>query len=180
MTSSLHVALAQDSGVLRADGPHPQRGDKLALFGQFVGSWEVEIVQHRPDGTHETIAGEWHFFWALEGRAVQDVWIAPRRSQRPRDRDLPGDYGTTVRFFDDEINAWRSTWIGPMRGLVLPFIGRQIGDEIVLEGTFEDGLLTRWIFSDITPAAFRWRAIESGDGGKSWALLQEMTARRLR
>jgi hypothetical protein len=39
--------------------------------------------------------------------------------------------------------------IGPVKGYVLPFIARQIGDEIVLEGN-ESGKSRKWIFSDIT------------------------------
>jgi hypothetical protein len=83
-----------------------------------------------------------------------------------------------VRFYDPAIDAWRSTWIGPVRGVVMPFIGRQVGDEIVLEGSFEPGASTRWIFSEITARAFHWRAEESRDGWQTRRLQQEMNARR--
>ena len=36
----------------------------------------------------------------------------------------------------------------------------------------------RWIFSDITADSFRWRALGSPDGGKTWVVAQEMDARR--
>jgi hypothetical protein len=110
------------------------------------------------------------------GRAVQDVWIAPSREVRGAG-DI-GEWGTTLRFYDPDLGAWRSTWIGPEKRAVLPFVGRQVDDEIILEGTFEDDLLTRWIFSDITPSSFRWRAVDSSDGGTTWTLLQEMSASR--
>ena len=52
------------------------------LFGQFVGGWDVESHQYAPDGAERTLRGEWYFFWALEGRAIQDVIVAPRREAR--------------------------------------------------------------------------------------------------
>jgi hypothetical protein len=164
--------------ALRSDGPHPQLAPKLQLFGQFVGSWDVEITNHKPDGSREVVQGEWHFGWVLEGRAIQDVWIAPKRSLRETSRGITGDYGATLRFYDPKIDAWRSTWIGPAKGYVLPFIARQVGDEIVLEGNFESGKSRKWIFSDITNESFKWRAIESDDGWLTQQKVQEMSARR--
>ena len=64
-----------------------------------------------------------------------------------------------------------------MKGLVLPFIASSVGDEIVLEGRFEEGVVTRWIFSAIGPGSFRGRAVESQDVARTWALRQEMSAR---
>jgi hypothetical protein len=87
--------------------------------------------------------------------------------------------GVTIRVHDPSINAWRSTWIGPKHAVVMPFIGREEGGEIVLEGSFDPGLTTRWIFSDIQPGWFRWRAVESTDDGASWSLRQEMAATRM-
>jgi hypothetical protein len=170
------MASLQDQDVFLAEGPDAAFADELQLFGQFVGSWDVVVTNHRPDGSSETIPAEWHFAWALGGRAIQDVWIAPSRAERVSGRD--GEWGATLRFWDGAIDAWRSTWIGPRRGVVMPFVARSVGDEIVLEGSFEVGVRTRWIFSDITPDSFSWRAVDSRDEGASWTLLQEMNARR--
>src|SRR5436309_13968686 len=116
-------------GALRAGGPHPGLAGKLALFGQFVGAWDVDITNFGPDGKTIELQGEWHFAWALEGRAVMDVWIAPRRSLR--DGSEPGGYGVTVRCFDPAIDAWRATWIGPTQTQCygIPFIARPVADE---------------------------------------------------
>jgi hypothetical protein len=164
--------------ALGSDGPHPDLGPKLQLFGQFVGSWDVEITNYKADGSREVVQGEWHFGWVLEGRAIQDVWIAPKRSLRETANGVTGDYGATLRFYDPKIDAWRSTWIGPVKGYVLPFIARQIGDEIVLEGNFESGKSRKWIFSAITSESFKWRAVESDDGWLTQQKVQEMSARR--
>jgi hypothetical protein len=163
-----------------ADGPLPGLADKLALFGQFVGSWDLSVTNHRPDGDATTVPAEWHFAWVLGGRAIQDVWIAPSRAERAATgaSSESGEWGTTLRLYDPEIDAWRSTWIGPNHAVVMPFIARPIGDEIVLEGSFDAGVLTRWIFSEIESDNFSWRAVQSSDGGVDWKLLQEMKATR--
>ncbi len=165
--------------ALQAGGPHPDLGDKSALFGQFVGAWDVNVTNIAPDGTTVELEGEWHFGWALEGRAIADVWIAPRRSLR--NGSEAAGYGITVRCYDPSIEAWRITWTGPGRAEthVIRLIGRPVGDEIVLEADLEGERRMRWVFSDITPMQFRWRSIDSGDGGASWHETQRMVARRV-
>lgn len=110
--------------------------------------------------------------------AELDVWIVPPRAQRATADPAPGEYGVTLRFYDERIGAWRSTWHGPVHGIVWPFIARQVGEEMVLERTDENGEMSRWIFSEITPESFHWRAETSTDQGRSWRLDQVMLARR--
>ncbi len=52
------------------------------LFGWFVGAWDFDVTNIAVDGTKHEFKGEWHFGWALEGRAIMDPWITPRRSLR--------------------------------------------------------------------------------------------------
>jgi len=174
-------ALAQSpmTEALHAPGPNTEHRDKLMQFGRLVGRWDLDVIYYGEDGkiTRRT-PGEWLFGWALEGRAVEDVWIVPPRAQRPEGGPPPGEYGVTLRFYDPRIDAWRSTWHGPVNGIVWPFIARQEGDEMVLARTEDDGSLTRWIFSQIEERSFHWRAVTSRDGGKTWRLEQEMFATR--
>jgi len=99
---------------LVADGPDPKLRDKLMLFGQFVGDWEIVQASYvQADGTWAEMRGEVHFGWILGGAAVQDVWIGHRLG----DEKL-GMIGTTIRFYDPKIDAWRGTWLSPLKGLV--------------------------------------------------------------
>ncbi len=157
-----------------ADGPDPALADRLMLFGQFVGSWDLDVTQYDANGNASSLAGEWHFGWALAGRAVADVWICPRRGPGG---SSPGEHGVTIRFYDELLGAWRSTWVGPQRRLVRAFVARAVGDRIVLEGSFEPGVTTRWVFSDITESTFLWRNEESRDG-QTWRLTETFAARR--
>jgi hypothetical protein len=174
LTILLRAASAQ-SGFpsLLANGPSSQYREKLELFGQFVGSWTFEGVEYHDDGSHPTDVGEIHCQWVLQGRAVQDVFLETKRSDN--DSLL---YGSTIRFFDPKIDAWRITWINPAASVVRTFIGRKVGTEIVMEGASEDGTPLHWIFSQITAKSFHWRGEKQTQSG--WRIYEELTAHRKR
>jgi len=161
---------------LPASGPDPELAEKLSLFGQFVGDWEIlECRSLEDDGTWSTTRGKLHWRWILEGRAVQDVWTTIDEQTQ---RSIP--IGTTVRFYDPKIDAWHSVWLSPVNGVVRTFIGRPVGSEIVLEGKNSRGNSIRWIFSEITRDSFRWRGEELRDPPSGWVLYEEMRIRRAR
>src|SRR5262245_35680263 len=69
------------------------------IYDALIGSWDVRAIDAKPDGSRQETEGEWHFAYALEGRAVQDVWIAPARKQRSASTPKTFNrFGTTVRF----------------------------------------------------------------------------------
>ena len=76
--------------LIAAGGPYAPLADELMLFGRFVGAWDVASTWWDADGGARQQDGEWHFAWALGGRAVQDVLFAPRRRARPARHDAAG------------------------------------------------------------------------------------------
>src|SRR5690348_17334155 len=60
----------------------PELADVDDLFGFLIGSWDLEAVLHDPTGQTQRSRGELHAAWVLEGRAIQDLFIFPRRSDR--------------------------------------------------------------------------------------------------
>ena len=88
-------------------------------------------------------------------------------------------HGTTIRFYDAALGAWRSTWIDPVNGRVRRFIGRPVDGDIVLISDEDDPQL-RWRFTDIAPDSFVWRGEISRDGGATWTLDEEMRITRRR
>jgi len=155
---------------LAADGPDSGLKEKLMLFGQFVGDWDIVEARYlQADGTWVKMHGEVHFGWILGGSAVQDVWMG--RKEGSQKMTL---FGTTVRFYDPQIDAWRSTWLSPLKGLVQAFIARKVKDDIVLDLQNTNGYPERWIFSQITPQSFRWHSEETHDQGKTWLTTEEM------
>ena len=161
--------------ALGADGPHSALGDGLQLYGQFVGAWDVEVTNYPEDEAPTRAAAEWIFGWALEGRAVQDVWIVPARGRRDGAQAEP--FGTTIRYHVPDEDVWRIVWVNPVSDSVSTMTGRQVGDEIVQDGVDDDGRPFRWVFYEIDQDRFRWRAEEQAEGG-GWTLLQEMTVTR--
>jgi hypothetical protein len=73
-----------DWGLIEAlhdTGPAGKHADKLMLFGQFVGSWNLDWTGNgtgTDDRRPATMTGELHFGWVLGGRA------RPRHLDRPR------------------------------------------------------------------------------------------------
>jgi hypothetical protein len=151
------------------------------LFGRFVGSWNLEWSGWDTSGRRATMRGELHFGWVLGGRAVQDIWIVPGIGEPGEGQPPLAFHGSTIRFYDPRINAWRSTWIEPVNGRVRRFIGRAEGGEIVLLSDEESPQL-RWRFTDVephdVPASFTWRAETSHDGGVTWLFDEQMLATR--
>jgi len=165
--------------ALHAEGPAADRADKMALYGRFVGSWDLDVTEFKGDGTTRRRPGEWHFGWALEGRAVQDVWVVPPRGQRQGDAvALSNRYGTTLRVYDPAIDAWHIQWTDPVGQTYLSMIGRAEGDDIVQLGRSAAGHLIRWGFYQIKPDAFLWRGEASADNEADWNRVVEFTARR--
>jgi hypothetical protein len=178
--------------VLHADGPDPERADKLALFGWFVGDWEMDVVTFLKDGTAHEGQGEIHVGWVLEGRAIQDVWMIPRLQDRKTGIDqLPGAgnwYGTTLRIYDPALDGWRILWNDPATNFFTQQIARARGADIVQEGPDPRGGprggSTRWTFNEIDRGAaagvisFHWIAEHSLDK-ENWRKEVDIRARRV-
>lgn len=152
------------------------------LYGWLVGSWELEVLRYAGvDVAVQRITGEAHFGWVLEGRAIQDVWIMPRCSDRePGLAKANNMYGTTLRAWDPAIQAWRIRWLNPVSGHEERQIGRRSGEEIVQVGARVDGTPTRWRFTEITSDSFHWIGEALEPDGKTWKLEGEFRARRMR
>jgi hypothetical protein len=158
---------------LPADHPDPALAEKLRLFGQFVGDWTIDARYPQPDGSEIRRTGAVHFRWILGGRAIQDTF-SNLQGNPPREVAA----GTTVRLYDPKQDAWLCVWVSPPQNVMRTFIGRPVDGEIVLEETTAGGHRERWIFSEITPQSFRWRAVDSPDDGKTWSTLEEMRVNR--
>ena len=155
---------------LLAPGPHPSLGEDAATYGRLIGSWAGEVHDHLPDGPRVSRA-EIHFAWALQGRAVQDLWITdgptPERTR----------YGTTLRVFDPARGVWRITWFNPVTGARSELIGTRQGDDIVQFGA-RDHRPIRWAFRKITPESFLWEGHALDPDGSTWRLETEFRVRR--
>ncbi len=174
-SESFHILLA-------APGRSPEIPESSDIYGWLVGSWELEILHfNATDMSARGMKGEAHFGWVLEGRAIQDVWIMPRHSERTPDLGKSNNmYGTTQRIWDPAIQAWLIRWINPATGRRDEQIGRKVGKDIVQIGVRPDGTVTRWRFTEVTRDSFHWIGESLNADGQTWKLEGEFRAKRMR
>lgn len=168
------------AGALLAPGPAPELSDAARDFGWLAGGWRGSVTDFDDGGRRREGRGEWWFAWVLEGRAMQDVWIVPPRTERtgrPQGNTAVNRYGSTIRRFDHEAGLWRITWINPVSGAENRLSGRPDGDRILLEGE-QDGQPIRWAFHDIRNDSFRWLG-ETRDAAGAWRVQAEFRLRRI-
>src|SRR5207245_7360905 len=117
---------------IETDGPYSELKDKLMLFGQFAGDWQYESQYFLPDGSTARAKGEIHFGWILGGTAIQDVMTGVVLNPQP---GFPRTgFGTMVRFYDANIDAWPCVWGAPCRRVVQPFSSRKVRGDTLREG----------------------------------------------
>lgn len=166
--------------LLAAPDRSPEIAESDDVYGWLCGSWDLEVLHYRAiNVTGQGLKGEVHAARVLEGRAVQDVWIMPRRDDRAAYRDADMNmYGTTLRSWDASIQAWRIAWTNPVRGHREEQVGRWNGRDILQEGARADGTRTRWTFTEITPESFHWRGEALYPGEETWVIEGEFLAMR--
>jgi hypothetical protein len=163
---------------LLADRPAPGLTKEMDLYGRLNGRWRTLITHFPLDGPERREEGEWTFGYALEGRAVIDVWQVPPRAQLGGVKGVTShECGLCVRVYDPRLKLWRFTFHGPVNGVTINMLTFAVGPDIVQE-RFYNARCERWIFSDISHDRFFWRSVLSTDGGVSWRLMQTIEARR--
>ena len=167
-----------DDGGLLSSAPNAELAEHLQLYGQFVGDWDVVATAFPVGKPPVTKRGEWNFRWVLEGRAIQDMFIVPARGARNAAAAKKQSYGTTLRYYDPASGAWEITYIDPTYPALFRLTARLENGEIVQNGVDADGNAYRWVFSDIHPDSFRWRAEVLQEDGKTWRKEQDFVVTR--
>jgi hypothetical protein len=159
--------------ILRASGPHASLGDQARVWERFTGTWDCDFTFFLEDGSVKHSPGELEFGWILDGLAIQDLWIV-YPDQEGQERDI----GTSIRFYDDKVKAWRVVFVNPKYNAITTVQGGVEGGRIVLRGEGAKGTQLRWSFNDIKENSFTWRGEKSHDAGKTWKLAEEHHMRR--
>jgi|SRR6187399_2534676 len=166
--------------TLVAGTAHPSLGKNAQTYARVIGSWIGTLENHMLEGNASSGSVEAHFAWALEGRAVQDVWITPARHDRGGKPSSGFDwYGSTLRVFDPTSEAWTTVWTDPVSQLRIELVGRSQGDDIVQIGT-RAGRPIRWTFFDIEQDSFSWQGHVLNVDGKTWDLEVNIRFRRMK
>jgi hypothetical protein len=157
-----------ERGLLAA-GPASSFASELALFGRFIGRWQIRNdLFSESTGAWSRTNLEWSFAWVIDGRGIQDVLVDETGSA----------IGTTVRTWDS-IGGWRVVWFCPRAAEHVVLSAAPDGADIRLDGVQADGRPVRWVFSALKQNSFAWDGWCSNDGGRTWWHEQHMEARRL-
>jgi hypothetical protein len=171
------MALQDMFDALVARGPALLVAEHAGDFAKLIGSWKVEIHDVETDGVKRVNEGEWHFGWALEGRAIQDVLIVPSRKDRRAAAHGKGNrYLTSLRVFDSLTRIWRVFTIDPVSNTYLALTARQEDGRVVQEGADVSGNEFRLSLFDFVSNAFRMR--EERTDGEGWKTVMELSAQR--
>lgn len=182
MTATREQAPGLEAALLTADRA-PEIAEADDIYGWLVGSWHLRVLTYwAQDVRPRNLEGEVHAGRVLEGRAIQDVWLAPTRARRREPgADLSIDmYGTTLRVWDATVKGWRITWINPVTGHREEQIGRARGSDIVQIGARADGTPTRWTWTEVTRDSFHWLGEALQPDGVTWRLEGEFLGTRMR
>lgn len=159
------------AGALLASGPHPSLGREAETYGRFAGRWRGTYRLLLPEGTRSgRIAVT--FGWVLEGRAIQDSgWML--EGLEPKDGP-----GSTLRFYDPGIKAWRILFVDPVNHIYKEMVGRRVGDDVIQQG-YSGGRAIKWTFTEVTARSFTWRGYHLADDGDTWVMVDEYRFERV-
>lgn len=146
--------------MLTSEGKNANLPDEFDYFGKLIGSWKIDYIDN---SNSQTMKGEWHFSWILDGMAIQDVII------------LPGfEYGTTIRVFNPGTCAWDIAYC--FTGKIMRFEARKQDDIIVLTNIEDER--RKWVFAKIEENQFHWQDIMVQDDGE-WHVNFDLYAQRM-
>jgi hypothetical protein len=173
MTASAASQKHDFYSLLAASERSPEIPEENDAYGWLVGSWDLEVLHYAAVDVAP-----------LHIRGIQDVWIMPRVSERNANLAKTNNmYGTTLRIWDESIQAWRIRWINPVTNHYEQQTGRRVGprkdDDIVQVGARMDGTATRWRFTEITPDSFHWIGESLDADGVTWKLEGEFRCKRM-
>jgi len=175
-THNTGLAMNDFSNALVCETCKDELRERLNMFGQFVGEWDFEGIIAKGTPNEQRAPGEWIFSWILNGTAIQDVFICPSRKECEKNTSLNGEYGTTIRFYNQAIDSWDMFY--GLSGTTHILEGKQVGEQIIVNNKSETDGLTQWVFSDITPTSFHWQNRTSYDNGITWNVNFELFATR--
>jgi hypothetical protein len=167
--------------ALPSAGPAPELANVDNIFGWLIGSWDIDAVLYGENDEVQKSQGEVHASWVLEGRAIQDLFIFPRRIDRHFGSPARGDrYATTIRTYDRSLEAWRVNFINPATDETsAQLIARRDGSDIMMEGKLANGTPIRWRYQAITGRSFLYRAERMKPSDNSWRLYLELIGKRV-
>lgn len=171
-------ALAGETPLIGAQNPEAPAG--IEQYGQFVGNWTCAPTARQPDGQMKEFPARpsWVWHYALNGHAIQDVWIPDPENSPPG-----SSMGTNLRVYDPEEDQWVMVWATETLNGFQQFTARMVDGEMVMHGDITSGPRqphkARITFHNISEAHFDWKYESSAlDDGENWNLAATLSCDR--
>ena len=154
------LATADDAGT-----PADALPDAAREFDFLLGVWDAQHRITLPSGQPVAFPTTATGTLVLGGRGVlEHSWF-------DLDPSLPDAATTILRLYNRAERRWESLYLTNRANTLLDFGGAREGDRIVLHlfDTRRTDPISRFVFHDIEPNAYRWFAESSTDGGETFA-----------
>ena len=169
-------------GNTKLFGPrNPDAPNGVDQFGRFEGRWTCAPASRQPDGTMQTFEARptWVWHYALNGHAIQDVWIPDPENSPPG-----AAMGTNLRVYDKDSDEWLAVWTTETMGGIQTFAAKQENGNIVMRGDIEAGVrpahMARITFHNISDSHFDWKYEASGpNDGVNWQVFSTLACDRI-
>jgi hypothetical protein len=144
------------------------RRNGQADFDFFMGRW---TVRHRRLKARLQSCDAWEEF---QGTVVARPLWGGQANIDELEADTPSGplRGLTLRIFEPASGQWRLYWANGAKGILdAPMVGAfdEGRGEFFSHELFEgQGVLVRYVWSDITPTSCHWEQAFSPDGGRTW------------
>ena len=136
---------------------NPSIPDEDDWFQALLGDWDLEYSE--PGG--RKAQGEWLFRRALDGMAIEDVFICPSRTMRITKPQPDAEYGATIRMYDTKNRWYDMTYV--CAGHTTRLRCMKIDNKIICSVFASDRV---WVFSNITERSFHWQNLVRNKEGK--------------
>lgn len=159
--------------ALLGDGKINSIPEEYDWYAPLLGDWDFDYYDIQNGKRTRHVKGEWIFRRILNGTAIEDLFICPSRATKDTNPQPDGEYGAAIRMFHPGSCSYDMVYT--THGYMTRLNVRRENGKIVC--TVLDRPAEKWVFSEVTPTAFRWQNITVTSAGE-WHVNSEVLAHR--
>lgn len=151
---------------------NPLLPEEYDWYAPLLGDWDFDYYDG-PKENRRHVKGEWLFRRALDGMAIEDLFICPSRATREENPQPDGEYGAAIRMFNPEKRCYDMTYVCETHTVSLEI--RK--EKECIACTVREDPTNKWVFSEITENTFHWRNVTVLGNGE-WRTNADVYAKR--
>ncbi|MGX1927986.1 hypothetical protein [Flagellimonas sp. 2504JD4-2] len=146
-------------------------------WGQLVGDWDIVVEMVNASGeVQQSFDGEWNWFYVMNGMAIQDVFILPKRKDQKEQDNL--FYGVGLRIYNEKLDKWQTAYVDTSNRQI--DVGEAVStkEKITLFETNDKKEKIRITYFDFQENTFKWQQEVFNEDKKTWQITQLIRATR--